>query len=66
MKIDGDTSDGYHTFNELYYHRMILFSVICNQNKSKAWKSWYTYQITFTFNPVSAAHWIKKKYFDRT
>lgn len=22
------------------------------------------YQITFTFNPVSAAHWIKKKYFD--
>lgn len=23
------------------------------------------YQITFTFNPVSATHWIKKKYFDR-
>lgn len=22
------------------------------------------YQITFTFNPVSATHWIKKKYFD--
>lgn len=22
------------------------------------------YQITFTFNPVSAQHWIKKKYFD--
>lgn len=22
------------------------------------------YQITFTFNPVSAAHWIKRKYFD--
>lgn len=40
MKIDGSTSDGYHTFDELYYHRMILFSVICNQNKSKAWKSW--------------------------
>lgn len=32
-------SDGYHTFEELYYHRMILFSVICNQNKSRAWKS---------------------------
>ncbi|WP_342538456.1 hypothetical protein MKY15_20645 [Sporosarcina sp. FSL K6-1540] len=39
MKIDGNTSDGYHTFNELYHHRMILFSVICNQNKRRAWKS---------------------------
>lgn len=33
-------SDGSHTFDELYYHRMILFSVICNQNKECAWKSW--------------------------
>ena len=39
MGKDGNTSDGYHTFDELYYHRMILFSVICNQNKDKAWKS---------------------------
>lgn len=36
----GEVSDGDHTFNELYYHRMILFSVICNTYKSKAWKSW--------------------------
>jgi len=36
----GSISDGYHTFDELYYHRMVLFSVICNQNKEKAWKSW--------------------------
>ena len=36
----GEVSDGSHTFNELYYHRMILFSVICNQNSNKAWKSW--------------------------
>jgi hypothetical protein len=35
----GNVSDGYHTFNELYYHRMILFSIICNQNKEIAWKS---------------------------
>lgn len=35
----GNLSDGYHTFNELYDHRMILFSVICNQNKELAWKS---------------------------
>ena len=27
----GDLSDGYHTFNELYHHRAILFSVICRQ-----------------------------------
>lgn len=32
-------SDGSHTFEELYYHRMILFSVICNSNKELAWKS---------------------------
>lgn len=35
----GELSDGYHTFNELYYHRAVLFSVICNQNKELAWKS---------------------------
>lgn len=35
----GEISDGYHTFNELYYHRMLLFSIICNQNKDVAWKS---------------------------
>ena len=34
-----DMSDGYHTFNELYHHRAILFSVICNSNPDKAWKS---------------------------
>lgn len=33
-------SDGYHTFEELYHHRMVLFSIICNANKNKAWKSW--------------------------
>lgn len=34
-----DISDGYHTFGDLYHHRAILFSVICNQNKARAWKS---------------------------
>lgn len=37
--ITGDTSDGYHTFNELYHHRAILFSVICNTHPDIAWKS---------------------------
>jgi len=36
----GDISDGFHTFNELYEHRMILFAVICNNHKELAWKSW--------------------------
>ena len=35
----GQISDGYHTFDDLYEHRCILYSVICNQNKDKAWKS---------------------------
>jgi len=36
----GKISDGYHTFDELYYHRMILFSIICNTYPEKSWKSW--------------------------
>lgn len=35
----GDMSDGWHTFNELYHHRAILFSVICNKFPDRAWKS---------------------------
>lgn len=33
-------TDGYHTFDELYYHRMKLFALICHMNKDVAWKSW--------------------------
>lgn len=38
-KIDGNTSDGYHTFNELYHHRAVLFSVIVKAFPDRAWKS---------------------------
>ena len=34
-----DLSDGFHTFRQLYYQRMMLFATIVRQNKSKAWKS---------------------------
>lgn len=34
-----EITDGYHTFGELYFHRMVLFSIICNQNSDFAWKS---------------------------
>lgn len=37
--IDGNTSDGYHTFNELYHHRAVLFSVIVDNFATRAWKS---------------------------
>ena len=41
LRLDnkGDLSDGYHSYNELYKHRMILFSIICNQNQEVTWKS---------------------------
>jgi len=35
----GDFSDGYHTFNDLYKQRAVLFATIVNQNLDKAWKS---------------------------
>ncbi len=36
----GNLSDGFHTFNQLYYQRMILFAALVKQNKEKAWKSY--------------------------
>lgn len=36
----GDLSDGYHTFNGLYYQRMILFAALVRQNRDRAWKSY--------------------------
>lgn len=34
-----DVSDGFHTFRQLYYQRMMLFAAIVRQNKGRAWKS---------------------------
>lgn len=34
-----DVSDGFHTFRQLYYQRMMLFATIVKQNKDKALKS---------------------------
>ncbi|MBQ9000499.1 MAG: hypothetical protein IJ087_01445 [Eggerthellaceae bacterium] len=38
-EVNGETSDGYHTFNELYHHRAVLFSVIVANNRGLAWKA---------------------------
>ncbi len=32
-------SDGFHTFGQLYHDRAVLFSIICNTYKDKAWKA---------------------------
>lgn len=37
--VDGETSDGYHTFNELYHHRAVLFSKVVAIAGERAWKS---------------------------
>jgi len=44
MKIDENTSDGYHTFKELYAHRSALFITLCRvldsyDSHEKIWKS---------------------------
>lgn len=36
----GDLSDGFHTYNELYHHRALLFAALCNSTfRHMAWKS---------------------------
>ena len=39
IKDIGDLSDGFHTFNQLYYQRMILFATLVKAYKDRAWKS---------------------------
>lgn len=33
--VGNDISDGYHTFDELYEHRVALFLALCNQNGTR-------------------------------
>ena len=35
----GEVSDGYHTFNQLYHQRAVLFAALVKLNKDRAWKS---------------------------
>ena len=37
--MSSKVSDGYYTMDELYYHRGLLFSLVCNQNSKISWKS---------------------------
>lgn len=36
----GDFSDGFHTFNGLYFQRMVLFAALVKVYKDKSWKSY--------------------------
>lgn len=36
-KVTGETSDGYHTFNELYEHRVLLWINLCLLNLDKSY-----------------------------
>lgn len=36
----GEVSDGYHTFNQLYEHRHVLFLHLVLANKADAFKTW--------------------------
>ena len=35
----GKISDGYHTFDELYYHRTVLFACLCKAHKDRSFIS---------------------------
>lgn len=39
-KETGEVSDGYHTFNELYDHRCLLFIATMKAHPDISWKSW--------------------------
>lgn len=41
MTLEGDfsVSDSYHSFQELYSHRILLFICLMKQNKDVSWKS---------------------------
>lgn len=39
-EINGQTSDGFHTFDELYHHRTILFAMLINDSPGMdPWKA---------------------------
>lgn len=53
MKIEGDIFDGYHTFDELYEHRIQLFLALCAQIARQPYEAGGRYQI-----------WRAKKHYD--
>lgn len=65
--IDNDISDGYHTFNELYDHRNLLFINLCLELKHKfvtCWRpdydGWFVLYLDFHGKQIS--YHIQNKY----
>lgn len=59
-EVTAQTSDGYHTFQELYDHRHALWAVLLENYRSRAWKTrvtkdgretpgWFIAGLTFPF-----------------
>ena len=48
--VTGSTSDGYHTFDELYHHRAVLFSVIVAMFRGRSWKSLHHHDGTYHYD----------------
>ncbi len=63
MEINGDTSDGYHTFDELYEHRHLLFLNWCLIEHKKAYykmdpstPGWFILMMELPFGPQISYH----------
>jgi hypothetical protein len=58
-EITGETSDGYHTFNELYDHRCLLWINYCLLNKEKCYlvpnhfDGWFLLGMTTSWGQIS-------------
>lgn len=55
----GEVSDGYHTFDELYEHRVALFIALCEHSWLKAWKSMFHYDGTMFDGWFIAGIWLE-------
>ena len=40
IEINGSTSDGYHTFDELYEHRFVLWIALCRKTAATTREQW--------------------------
>jgi hypothetical protein len=53
----GQVSDGYHTFNELYEHRCLVFLLLCERVGAVSWRphyeGWDAVYLYLTLNPKS-------------
>ena len=38
-EVTGSTSDGFHTFDELYEQRAVLFAAFCRETGENVWRS---------------------------